>query len=87
MARTAACFEYQFRQDQCIPGLPEAGKLSITGLLAGAYGRLRRWRALASQRQQLAQLSDEMLKDIGLSRVDALREAKRPFWDDPKCLK
>ncbi|MCB1870079.1 MAG: DUF1127 domain-containing protein [Gammaproteobacteria bacterium] len=47
--------------------------------------RIRRWSELSRQRRELARLSDEMLKDIGISRIDALREARRPFWDDPKC--
>jgi uncharacterized protein YjiS (DUF1127 family) len=33
-----------------------------------------------SQRRQLSHLSDHMLKDIGISRVDALREAHKHFW-------
>lgn len=44
--------------------------------------QLQRWRDLYRQRRQLAALSDFMLKDIGLSRADAEREANRPFWDD-----
>lgn len=44
--------------------------------------QLQRWRDLYQQRRQLAALSDFMLKDIGLSRADAEREASRPFWDD-----
>lgn len=32
-------------------------------------------------RMELMELSDEMLKDIGLSRADAYREACRPFWE------
>lgn len=31
-------------------------------------------------RRALSALSDEQLKDIGLSRSDAFREASRPFW-------
>lgn len=38
---------------------------------------------LARQRQQLAELSDEMLKDVGISRTEAVREASRHFWDEP----
>ncbi|MDF1555360.1 MAG: DUF1127 domain-containing protein [Deferrisomatales bacterium] len=38
---------------------------------------------VAAQRSALRQLDERQLKDIGLSRVDALREASRPFWDVP----
>lgn len=48
----------------------------FTGLL----GLLRRYHAVAKQRHALGQLTDEQLKDIGVSRVDALREASKPFW-------
>jgi uncharacterized protein YjiS (DUF1127 family) len=30
----------------------------------------------------LRHLSDDMLKDIGISREDVQRESHRPFWDD-----
>ena len=32
-------------------------------------------------RRHLAEMDDRMLKDIGISRVDALREAERLPWD------
>ena len=35
------------------------------------------------QRRVLARLDDARLYDIGLSRADAQREAKRPLWDVP----
>lgn len=38
------------------------------------------WQERAFQRAALASLDDRMLKDIGLSRVDAVEEARRPFW-------
>ena len=34
----------------------------------------------AVQRRRLATMDDRMLQDIGISRVDALREAAKPFW-------
>jgi len=37
-------------------------------------------RAIATRRQ-LAQMEDRMLKDIGISRTDALEEARRAPWD------
>ena len=33
-----------------------------------------------STRKQLASLSDESLKDLGISRTDAKREADKHFW-------
>jgi uncharacterized protein YjiS (DUF1127 family) len=38
------------------------------------------WQERARSRHQLARLDARMLKDIGLSRLDALREADKPFW-------
>ena len=34
----------------------------------------------ARQRRQLRELSDHMLRDIGLTRADAWAEAEKPFW-------
>lgn len=39
--------------------------------------------ALYRQRQALARLDDAALMDIGLTRAEAEKEAKRPFWDAP----
>jgi len=46
-------------------------------------GQLARWRKLHRERVQLASLSDDALKDLGLSRADVFEESERPFWDDP----
>lgn len=68
-------------------GAPVAGAArEITRFLWGSAQRmlmaLLRWQELARQRQALLALDDRLLKDIGLSRADAVREARRPFWDD-----
>jgi uncharacterized protein YjiS (DUF1127 family) len=34
----------------------------------------------ARQRRALEALNDDQLRDIGLSRGEALREAAKPFW-------
>lgn len=47
------------------------------------FRMLCRWRQLAAERRELRQLDATILKDIGISRAEALREASRPFWDDP----
>lgn len=41
--------------------------------------------ALGQQRHDLSQLSDAQLDDIGITRAQAQREAKRPIWDAPYC--
>ena len=38
------------------------------------------WHQRARQRRQLLELSDQMLRDIGISRADAIGEAEKPFW-------
>jgi len=38
------------------------------------------WRARAEERRRLAALDERELRDIGLTRVDALRECAKPFW-------
>jgi uncharacterized protein YjiS (DUF1127 family) len=42
-----------------------------------------RWRAFwlrLTTRRALLRLTDEQLKDVGLSRAQAMREALQPFW-------
>ncbi len=49
----------------------------------GFLSTLLGYGALYRQRRALARLDDQALSDIGLSRSDALREARRPVWDAP----
>lgn len=42
--------------------------------------RLAEWHARYRSRQELEGLSDATLRDIGLTRCDARREAQKPFW-------
>ncbi len=55
--------------------------LSITVMLQRFAARL----ALASeryrQRRTLTDLTDEQLRDVGLTRRDVQRECAKPFWD------
>lgn len=60
------------------PGLhPGAG---ICAALARAADMVLTWQERASQRAALASLDERMLKDIGLTRADAAKEVRRPFW-------
>ena len=38
------------------------------------------WHERARQRRALLQLSDHMLRDIGIARAEAVGEADKPFW-------
>lgn len=50
-----------------VPGLP-------------AWALVEVWLERRRQRRALLELSDHLLKDIGLNRVDAWQEARKPFW-------
>ena len=42
--------------------------------------QLFEWRRRAYSRNELENLSDRTLRDIGLTRCEAHREATKPFW-------
>ena len=41
---------------------------------------LRLWQDRARGRQQLREFDDHMLRDIGITRLQAEAEATKPFW-------
>ena len=47
--------------------------------------RLALYRARRRSRRALLALNDELLKDIGLSRAQALAEGRKLFWQAGKC--
>ncbi|PUB18648.1 DUF1127 domain-containing protein [Yoonia sediminilitoris] len=49
----------------------------------GLSQTLTSWIALARQRRALAMLDDHLLRDIGVTRADALQEARKPVWEHP----
>ena len=42
--------------------------------------RLAEWQRRARSRHELQGLSDATLRDIGITRCDVHREARKPFW-------
>jgi uncharacterized protein YjiS (DUF1127 family) len=52
--------------------------MSNTGLMI--HDTVCVWSERTRQRRQLLSLSDQMLSDIGVSRVDAFIECEKPFW-------
>ncbi len=43
---------------------------------------IQAWSVRAQQRQILATVEDRILQDIGIDRVDAMVEVKKPFWQE-----
>ena len=48
--------------------------------LRGLSSLLRLWFERSRERHQLALLTERDLHDLGLTRIDAQREARKPFW-------
>jgi uncharacterized protein YjiS (DUF1127 family) len=49
------------------------------------YGRrlialIGTWRRRVRDRRELASMSDELLRDLRLTRSDVLHEIRKPFW-------
>lgn len=64
-----------------IPSLgPSLGPWHLAPSGAPRPGLRAMWRAIQTRRQ-LAEMDDRMLRDIGISRADALQEAERLPWD------
>ncbi|MGY6563818.1 MAG: DUF1127 domain-containing protein [Halomonadaceae bacterium] len=64
----------------CVPR--SRGRLRFIVELWRWARRMDRLVQLRHERSQLLELSDHQLRDIGLTRHQAAREARRHFWDD-----
>lgn len=65
-------------RDVC-PGLVSPHR-PAAGMMTGLTRVLGLWRERRRQRRALLELSDALLKDVGLTRADAWGEAAKPFW-------
>lgn len=52
----------------------------LQGLTVNPIAKLAQLQARAQQRRHLMELEDRLLADIGLDRVDAIKEARKPVW-------
>lgn len=52
----------------------------IGPLICKISDRIHLWQERAQQRRRLMALDDRVLRDIGVSRADAEREYRKPFW-------
>ncbi|RLA37661.1 MAG: hypothetical protein DRR03_02085 [Gammaproteobacteria bacterium] len=50
--------------------------------VANLFAVVVTWHERSRQRRQLLDLDDRLLKDVGISRADALAASARPFWHD-----
>jgi uncharacterized protein YjiS (DUF1127 family) len=57
-----------------------ASASDVVDVVRGGWTLMLIWRARASQRRALAELDDRWLRDVGLTRGDAQREVRKPFW-------
>ncbi len=53
---------------------------TLIHLPAVLFETLLLWQGRADERAHLASLDDRLLRDMGLSRAEAEREAATPFW-------
>jgi uncharacterized protein YjiS (DUF1127 family) len=58
----------------------ESGRVRFLCLCRTGLSLLARCYDRHLQRQDLAELDDRLLRDVGLTRRDAHRECGRPFW-------
>lgn len=57
--------------------------LMVKRPFSGLFQRVLRWHELHHERGLLASMSDDALKDLGLSRADVEYESHWHFWQDP----
>ena len=56
-----------------------SGEFVMNNIRSG-FQTLVTWQKRYEERQQLRNLSDSVLKDIGIERIDAEQESQKPFW-------
>ncbi|HEX6979794.1 MAG TPA: DUF1127 domain-containing protein [Alphaproteobacteria bacterium] len=52
----------------------------LAGVVERVAATVRLFHARARERRELLAMSDRDLRDIGLTRLDAWREANKPLW-------
>lgn len=64
------------------PLAPRAAKTTtpLSDLAVRLFDAVGSWSERSEQRRALAAVSDEVLHDIGVSRLDAESESEKPFW-------
>jgi uncharacterized protein YjiS (DUF1127 family) len=63
-----------------VPRRAEMKHFPLLSVIRRIVAAIRLWRRRARSRQQLRELDDRLLKDIGLRREDVGYEFPKPFW-------
>ncbi len=54
--------------------------IDFVSAAAKVWQTLLTWQRRASERTRLAEMDDRAYKDMGITRADAWRETRKPFW-------
>jgi uncharacterized protein YjiS (DUF1127 family) len=54
----------------------------VRAVVVGLPDTLYTWQQRHRMRRELLSLDERLLRDMGLSRYDAAREGRRPFWKE-----
>jgi uncharacterized protein YjiS (DUF1127 family) len=75
-------------QSVSIRGPVRAGSIVAAGqaVLSSLAGTIVIWLNRRQGRRDLSELDDRLLADVGISREDALWEARKPFWRGEHAL-
>jgi uncharacterized protein YjiS (DUF1127 family) len=53
-----------------------------SNLASRFYKTVKTWRQRSTTRAQLSGISAHSLQDIGISRINAVIESNKPFWEE-----
>ncbi len=54
----------------------------VCAVVVGLPDTLYTWQQRYRMRHELRHLDERLLRDMGISRYDAARESRRPFWKE-----
>lgn len=63
-----------------LPGARFFPRRSLAAAAVALVRLLLLWQERSNERLRLRELDDHMLKDLGISRSQAVRESEKPFW-------
>ena len=76
LSRATSCYPARIPQETQW----RASAHRLSRFLSAVRAALREWRRRQNGRLELARLDERMLRDIGLTRIDAEYEINKPCW-------